>query len=146
MGEFLTIRNAFVSHLTTCGPYTAGEISTCDFGILSGVSGCAIVAMPGITTLEEMSFRSNPRNDFRHWGIDGEIYVKDTGDPTGFNARIWQALDDFYTTINKDGTLGGTSDNARLTRLGFVGFGELKDTAGQMFGVVRFNIIADKLT
>ena len=145
MGEFLTIRNALVSHLSACGPYSAGEISTCDFGILSGVSGCAIVMMPGVTNLELLTFRSGPRNDFRHWGIDGEIYVKDTGDPTGFNARVWQAEDDFYTTINKDGTLGNTSDNTYLSRIGFVGFGELKDSAGQLFGIVRFSVIADKL-
>ncbi len=145
MGEFLNIRAGLYSVLTACGPYSAGEVSTCDFGILSGVSGCAIIYMPGSTRINPQAFGRNPaRNDDRLWGIEGEIYVKDTGDPTGFIARCWQAPDDFFTTLNKDGTLAGAADDARITQMDYVGEG--RDTAGQLFGVIRFTIVAEKIT
>jgi len=145
MGEFLNIRNGLYQVITTCGPYNAGEVSACDFGILSGVSGCAIVYMPGNTRIVPQEFGRNPaRGDARAWGIVGEVYVKDTGDPIGFAGRNWQAVDDLWTTLNKDGTLAGAADNAWVPQIDFIGEG--RDVHGQLFGVIRFTVIAEKIT
>ncbi len=138
------IRNGICATLTACGPYSASDVSTCDAGILDGVSGCGVLLMPGTTAFDPDRFGINyARGYIAAWGVDGLVYIKDTGDPTGLKARVWQAPDDLFNTISKDSSLQsalGPNGTARLTRWQYVGGGE--DVAGQFWEVIRFTIEA----
>lgn len=135
--EIQNIRNGLYTHLTTCGPYAGNEVSACDFGIIEGAAGSAIMFMPGQSTLEPLAFGGyQSRDDNRKWGISGAVFVKDTGDPTAYNAAIWQAHDDFVSTMSKDNSLGGKCQNSRIRSLNYPG--TATDRQGQAWGIVSW--------
>ena len=145
MGELLNIRNGLVTTLAACGPYFAGEISTCDLGIMDGVSGCAVMLLPGNSPFTPDRYGTPPARHYdRRWGINGKVYVKDNGDAAGFNARIWQAVEDIYTTLRKDATLNGTADDAVIVNANALGTGF--DAQGVNWGVVEFEVRARLFT
>lgn len=136
------VRNGICATLTACGPYSASDVSTCDAGILDGVSGCGVLVIPkdgrfipsrfGVNNV--LSFDSGPR-------VDGIVYIKDTGDPTGLKARVWQAPDDLFNTLSKDYTLQGNVGKngiAYLEGWSYLGGGE--DVAGQFWEVIKFTV------
>lgn len=139
------IRNGAFWVLTTCGPWVASEVSTCDFGILEGVSGCGIVFLPGANTRidPDRIGRAPARNYLREWHLRGGLYIKFTGDPARLLARVWQGHDDLFNTIAKDDTLNSAACAARLQGLAynqdtFVNWG------GQDFAVVGFDWRAEE--
>lgn len=137
------IRNGFYRTLTACGPYSACDVSACDFGILDTIPGaCAVMFMPGTSTFTPLAIGTQPsRWDNRGWGITGQVWVKEINDPVTFNGRIWQAHDDLYNTIQKDNSLNNTCQNARVTQMQFIADGN--DKEGQHWGVVQFTIVAE---
>jgi len=138
-----SIRNGLVTTLTACGPWIAAEISTCDFGILDHVSGCAIVLLPGESPIEPLSFGGTPARGWRRlWGIKGEMYIKDTGNSASLLSSVWSGHDDLYNTLAKDDSFNDSCQMAALTRLSFAGVGP--DVAGQDWAVVRFEITAEE--
>lgn len=140
--DLQNIRNGIAHILTACGPYSASEVSACDFGILTDTSGCAVLFMPGTANFAPLAFGGQvSRHDNRMWGVSGQIWVKDLADNLAFNGRVWQAPDDFYHTIQKDNTLNGTCKNARVTQIAYAADGE--DKAGQHWGVLSWTIIAE---
>lgn len=145
MGEFLNFRNALYTHLTTCGPYGTGEVSACDAGILEGVSGCAILLYPGPSEFIPLRFGTRPAREYeRTWGARAILYIKDNGDPTGFNSRLWQGVDDIYTTVQKDGTLNGAVDDFIVDNI--APRGEGFDAQGVNWGIIEIALKAQGIT
>ena len=141
MSELQDIRDGLVYTLVTFGPYTAGEVSTCDFGIAETVSGCAVVLFPGAgTEFEPLTFGASGV-DQATWSIEGAILVKETGDTPAFLARCWQAHDDFRDKLRKDRSLNDTAQFAHVAALSFNP--ELgREIGGAFFGEIRFRVRA----
>ena len=140
------IRNGLFTHLTTCGPFAANEISTCSFDPLEHVSGSAIVFLPGRDSRIEPdrlgSF--NARNYHRYWKITGALYIKDTGDPQRLLSLVWQGHDDLFSTISKDDSLNGSACGAALTRLSFDP-NVAVEMGGAVWAPVEWDVIAEEL-
>ena len=140
------IRNGLFTTLTTCGPWDDTEVSTCDFGILESTSACAIVFMPGNSTIEPNHVNNAPaRGYLRHWGIGGIGYLKDTGDPELVLARVWQFYDDLYNTVRKDDTLNGAAFSSMLTDITFDLTTGGVEVGGQFFMAVPWRIEAEEI-
>lgn len=139
------IRNALYTHLTTCGPFAASEVSTCSFSVLETAATCALVYLPGNeTSFEELAGTATAGLDYKHWSISGGLYIRDTGDPQRLLSLAWQAHDDLWNTIRKDRRLGGVVDNARLENMGFdpeIGV----EAGGAFWAEVRWRMRADEL-
>lgn len=139
------LRDALFSHLVTCGPYAASEISTCSFNVLETTAACALVYMPGNdTAFEEISGTATTGLDYKHWAIDGGVYIRDTGDEQRLLSLAWQAHDDLWDCVKKDRRLGGLADNARLIGMGFdpkIGV----EAGGHFWAEVRWRLRADEL-
>ena len=135
------IRNGLYTHLTTCGPFGRTEISTCDFGILDGLSGSGILFLPGATAIIQETYG----NQFvRKWGINGQGFVKDTGDSVGTLSRIWQFHDDLYNTLIKDQSLGSASAQAAyLTGINF-NVNNTVHYGGPIFFIVDWTMIVEE--
>jgi len=131
------IRDGLYTTLYTWGPFAASEISTCAYDVLETANTCAIVFLPGETTFEPLTYGASA-TDQQTWGIDGEIYIKDTGDPKMLSARVWQAHDDFYDTVRKDRSLDGTAQFGRLTRMAFSPF--LFEAGGQGWARIEWTV------
>lgn len=103
------IRTGLQTQLTTCWPWSAGEVSASDFGILETASACAIVFLPGQNTRIDPLTRGtyNSITQRRDWDISGHLYIKYTGNATCLLAMVWQGHDDLYDTIKKDNSLQG---------------------------------------
>ena len=143
MTELQDIRDGLYYTLYTWGPFTASEMSTCAFDVLEFASGCAIVFLPGDSDFEALGFGASG-NDYRHWGIEGSGYIKDTGDPKSLLRRVWKFHDDLYDTVRLDHTLNGAASFARVTRMSFardVGV----EAGGHYWAEVKFTVIADVL-
>ena len=141
------IRNGIVATLSSCGPFVAREISTCDFGILEGVSGCAVILLPeGESIIEPLTFTGagNAFSDYAHWNIGGGVYIRFTGDSPKFLSKVWQAMDDIHNTIRKDRTLQSSTCLAYVKSIGF-NQSEGYNVGGEDFGVVHFVIEAHDL-
>ena len=139
-----SVRTGLVNTLTACGPYKASEISTCDFGILAGVSACAIIITPtGESTMELATGGGNLNlvNDYPIWNFTGEVYLRYTGDSPTFLSKIWQAMDDIHVTFKKDRTLQKTVAFARVTKF-LYNINEGYNMSGVDYGVVRFVVEA----
>ena len=139
------IRNALYRQLTTCGPYAASEMSTCSYGVLETAATCALTFFPGNdSSFEEMAGTATKGVDFKHWSIQGGIYIRDSGDYQRLLSLCWQAHDDLWDTIQKDRSLGGVVDNARLTSMAFdpkIGL----QAGGAYWAEVRWRLRADEL-
>jgi hypothetical protein len=141
------IRNGLFRTLTACGPWDETEISTCDFGIIESTSGCALMFLPGTTTITPNRNNNAPaRGYLRAWGINGEAYLKDTGDPELVLSRVWQVHDDLYNTIRKDDTLNGAAFSSTLNGFSFDINTSGRDVNGQLFFVVGFGMVAEEIT
>ena len=143
--SLIAVRNGIVATLSACGPYSASEISTCSFGPLESVSGCAVIIMPiGDTPLTpDRDDGTNAMNMAVDWEVTGWVYVKDTGQGESTLARIWQAHDDIRDTLVKDNSLqGGIGINgaARLTSIGWNGL--WTQTGGGLWAPVKFKVRA----
>lgn len=129
--------------LHTWGPFAASEMSTCDFGILETANTCALVFWPGRdTTFEQVTFGASGQ-DFRHWSIEGAIYVKDTGDPQHIFDYVRRAHDDLYNTIRVDRFLNNTAANATLDGMSFdpnIGV----EAGGHAWAIISFSLSADE--
>ena len=115
-----SIRGGLYTHITTCGPWAANQVSTCSFDNLESTNGaCAITFFPeGTTTIEPLTMgRSNVVEDKVDWRIGGTLWIRDTGDPTDVLNRIWLGYDDLLTTLRKDNSLGGTAQAAFLVSI-----------------------------
>ena len=113
------IRDGLYYTLQVWGPWTANEISTCDFGILETVSSCAIVFMPGGDSSFEEIGMGTTGLDTMKWSIEGGLYIKDTGDPRALLSKVWQGHDDLRNTLANDRMLNGKADNGVLTGMSF---------------------------
>ena len=140
------IRNGLFRTLTACGPFDENEISTCDFGILESTSGCGLMFLPGTTAITPNRNNNAPaRGYLRAWGINGEAFLKDTGDPELVMSRVWQVHDDLYNTISKDDTLNGAAFSSALTGFSFDINTSGRDVNGQLFFVVGFGVLAEEI-
>jgi hypothetical protein len=143
----IAARNGLVATLSACGPWTAAEISTCDFGIMERVSACAIIITPtGESNIEPLTIggKAVAFNDLPTWDLTGEVYVRFTGDSPAFLSKIWQAIDDVHKTVKKDRTLGGNVSHAWVTKF-IYNVNEGYDMAGKDYGVVRFKVEVTEL-
>ena len=146
--SLVSIRNGLVATLSACGPYLATEISTCDFGIINGVSGSAIIITPtGESNIELATMGGNAvaLNEYPIWAVTGEVYVVFTGDSPAFLSKIWQGIDDIRTTIGKDVTLQGAVGFARVTRFRF-NINEAFEMSGIDYGRFSFQLEAHDYT
>lgn len=137
-----TARTGLYSTLTTCGPWTPQEVSSCDFGILEQSTGCAIVFTPtGESSIEPltMSGTNVGITDYAFWNITGELYIRFTGATPPFLSKVWQGIDDIHATIKKDRTLQGNVQHARVKGFTY-NINEGFDIGGEDFGVVRFTV------
>lgn len=139
------IRNALYNQLVTCGPYAASEVSTCSYNMLETAATCALVYLPGgDTSFEELAGTPTAGLDYKHWSIGGSVYIRDSGDEQRLLSLVWQAHDDLWNTIQKDRSLGGTVDNARLAGMAFDP--KMGVTAGGAYWAeVRWRLRADEL-
>jgi len=85
------------------------------------------------------------RGYLRAWGINGEAFLKDTGDPELVMSRVWQVHDDLYNTISKDDTLNGAAFSSALTGFSFDINTSGRDVNGQLFFVVGFGVLAEEI-
>ena len=136
-----TVRNAVYQLLTTCGPFGAQEVSTCDFGILSGVSGCAIIFHPdGDSLVEQLTFAGNGRSGAQAitWNFRGNLFLRFNGNSPCMLGQIYQGVDDIQQTFAKSEK--GVSTTASMLRL--TGFNYNIDQGFEMdgveFGLVTF--------
>ena len=84
-----------------------------------------MILQPGPNSrIEPLSFgtfgQAESRNKLRTWDISGIVLVKDPGNPLAFLAKMWDAVDDIYDSINSDDTLDGTACAAMVTRISSV--------------------------
>jgi len=135
------IREGLYTTLHTWGPFAASEMSACGYDVLETANACAIVFAPGDSTFEPLTYGASAI-DARAWGIDGEIYIKDTGNPCALLGKVWQVHDDLYDTLARDRFLSGTAQYARLTRMAFSPV--LFEAGGQGWARVEWTVIADE--
>lgn len=136
-----TIRNGLYYVLTTWGPYSAEEVSTCSFDALETSAASAIIFTPGADTTFDLLTYGASGVDQMTWAIDGAVYVKDTGDPKLFLSRCWQAHDDLWQTVKKDRTLNNAAQIARITGMSFnIELG--REVAGAFWGEIKFRLEA----
>ena len=133
-------RNGLVSFLSTCGPYAASQISTCDYGVMERVSGCGIMLRPdGDSPIENLT-KGTAANYFVGWGIMGELWIRYTGDSPAFLSNVWQGMDDIYNTFAKDVTFLSTACYGVLTGISH-NIGEGMELGGKDYGIVRFKVL-----
>ena len=142
-----TIRTGLYTTLTACGPYGQAEVSSCDFGILESISGCAVVFHPsGESELEPLTFKATDGKvtTLIKWPISGEVYLRFGGDSQALLSRAWSALDDIRITLAKDVTLANSACFAYLKSIRY-DIAEGYDLGGVEFGVVHFMIEAQDI-
>ena len=135
------IRDGLFYTFHTWGPFAASELSTCAFDVLEGANTCAIVFLPSDSEFEPLTFGASSA-DYKHWGIGGSGYIKDTGDPKNLLSRVWQMHDDIYDTIRKDRTLNRTAAMGHIVSMTYdpnVGI----DAGGAFWAEVKWRLIAD---
>jgi len=135
------IREGLYTTLHTWGPFAASEMSACGYDVLETANVCAIVFAPGESTFQPLTFGASAI-DSGAWGIDGEIYIKDTGAPMALLGRVWQAHDDLRDTLERDRRLSNTVQYARLSRMAFSPV--LFEAGGQGWARVEWTIIAEE--
>ena len=135
------IRNGLVSTFAACGPYAASEISSCDFGTLETVSGCAImVHLMGESPASPLTF-GQPANLWIAWQLGVDVYIRYTGDSPTFLSKVYQAADDMVTTLSKDTTLQSSACYAFLKSIAY-DINEGYNMGGVEMGVVHFAVEA----
>src|SRR3990167_1643073 len=82
MTTLAVLRNGLFSTFTACGPYSATQISTCDYGVIERSTGCALFFKPEEGSFEPITF-GNTGNVSTKYGtiiFEGECYIQFTGD------------------------------------------------------------------
>ena len=114
-----TVRNATYSLLTSCGPWLIKEVSSCDYGILAGATGCALIFHPdGDSTVEQLTFAGNNQagDQLNTWNFRGNLFIKFTGNAPCMLSRVYQGIDDVQQTFAKsEKGQGTTASILRLT-------------------------------
>ena len=140
----VAIRNGFVDFMATCGPWAASEISTCDFGVMGGVSGCMLMITPtGDSPIQNIT-RGTAANYLVDWNLSGELFIRYTGDSPVFLSKVWSGMDDIVNTIAKDTTFLGSACYGVLTGIKY-DMNEGFELGGQDFGVIHFSVLAQDL-
>ena len=138
MTNFATLRNGAVATLVASGPYSAEQISTCDYGVVERSSGCAIIIHPEEGDFEPVTF-GGQANVSDKWAVvkfNIENYIQFTGDSQKYLNDVWTAMDDLKTTYGKDDTLQSSACFAWLSNIRF-NIDEGYEMGGKDWGLVR---------
>ena len=112
------------------------------------LSGSCVFLQPGPATIirpityGDISPSSGARGKWIDHDIAGRVFIKDTGDSTTFMAKLWQAVDDIFDSIDADDTLGGTCVAAMIVRMGRPSMDEFLEGEGGIFGYIDFAVQA----
>ena len=137
-----TAKNAIYSLITASGPWTTGEVSSCDFGIIDSVSACGIVFLPeGESEIEQLTFRGAGSKGAQHltWQFRGDLFIKFDGNSPCYMAKLYRGIDDIQETFAKSDR-GQGSNTASLLVLSRItcNIAEMYEICGHDFGVVKF--------
>lgn len=137
-----TIRNGLWNSFVTCGPYSATQISTCDYRILeANTSGCAIVLTYEGEDIEPMTFNGadGTPTELINMTFGGECFIAFTGDPQTFKSNVFQARDDIKRTLAKTYSLLGSACFAYVSKFKF-NKDEGYNLAGRDWGLLEFTV------
>ncbi len=140
MTAFTTLRNGVAQTLAACGPYSATQISTCDYGVVERSSGCAIMFNFDEADFEPITYDEN--NTAAEFGVikfNGEEYIQFGGDGQAYLAKVWGAIDDLRTTFKKDHHLQGSACRAWVSKFKY-NIDEGYEMGGKDWGLIRFTL------
>ncbi len=136
--SLITLRNGVASTLVACGPYSATQISTCDYGVVERTSGCAIIFNFDEGDFEPITYGDNNQPaQFANIRFNGECYIQFTGDGQAYLGKVWSAIDDIRNTFAKDVSLQGSACMAWVSRFKY-NIDEGYEMGGKDWGLVRF--------
>lgn len=146
--ELQTIRNGLVATVVSYGKYAASEVSTCDFGLSTLTASCMILQPGPNNVFRPISFGSGAacglsRDKSRSYDITGIVMIKDPGDAKTFLAKLWQACDDVYDSINHDDTLNGTACAAYVSTISRPSIDAFISDGNIDYGFINFSVTAE---
>ena len=143
--SLVTVRNGLVETLKDSGKWTAAEISTCDFGLMT-TSACCIILQPGPgTQIEPLALMGGDmvRGSVVRWEIAGMLFVKDPGNPTCLLGALWTACDDILAAVHRDDTLNGAAQVSGVTAISRPSIDSFVSDGSTDWGYISFTVRAE---
>jgi len=100
--------SAIIDDLVDSGSFLRTQVSACDFGILDGGGGCAVIVRPGISSMNYIGFGGVSEDT---WGFLVHGYVNDTGNVVETMTRVLDMHDALKGAING----GSNANNSQYT-------------------------------
>lgn len=136
-----TLRNGIYASLTTCGPYSSTQVSSCDYRAIEQSSGCAIIFHYEGEDIDPITFNGadGTPTELINSTFGGECYIQFTGDTKKFLGDVYQARDDLKATFAKTYSLLGSACFAWVSRFKF-NIDEGYNLGGRDWGLLEFTI------
>jgi hypothetical protein len=141
-----TIRNGLVETLKDSGKWSAAEISTCDFGLMTTSASCVILQPGPGTQIEPLSLMGgdNVRGLRVTWEMSGMVFVKDPGAPTCLLGSLWTACDDILGAVHRDDTLNGAAQVAMVSAISRPSLDSFVTDGSTDWGYIAFTVRAEE--